>query len=280
MSYPRQTSHVPETPVRGRQITSSDINRSCGSHLAGVGIEELPRLMVQVDATATSPGQNPSSGMSIFPFQIGAPSQFLLSIANGTYHNGPPSECQSIPSLRATPMCQSSAYSTVGIPIPQLSCHRQPLNPLPAAPHCGPFITPTTPSPAPANTQNHMKRCMAEHELEDLNRHLAASHHNYGLLQHWFEDTNDRLRVAHLDVRRLEAETNKFRAYEEEYQRYQAEIIKREASREIHIGWVEGCLQEYQDHASKLYRERREADALVAEARQQGFLPPASSPQF
>lgn len=123
-----------------------------------------------------------------------------------------------------------------------------------------------------------MKRSMAGEEVEDLNRNLAAAHHRYGILQRQFEDTNDRLRIAHLDVRRLEADTDTLRAYEDEYRRYQKDFIRLDAAREIHVGWVEGCLEVFKERASKLYQEKREAEALVAEARRQGFLP-ASPPQ-
>lgn len=120
---------------------------------------------------------------------------------------------------------------------------------------------------------------MAGHEVEDLKRHLEASRHRCGLLQRQFEDTNDHLKVAHLDVRHLETENDALRAYEEEYQRNQVEFIRINASREIHISYVEGCLQEFKSRVVKLYQEKLEAEDLVAQARRQGFLPATSVPQ-
>lgn len=118
-----------------------------------------------------------------------------------------------------------------------------------------------------------MKRRMVEQEVEDLNRHLAGSRNKCNILQRQFEDTNNRLRVANLDIRCLEAENTSLRAYEEEYRRIQDEFIKINASREIHIGWVEGQLQEYKSRVTNLYDQKLQAEALVAEVRHQGFLP-------
>lgn len=131
---------------------------------------------------------------------------------------------------------------------------------------------PTTPSPPPPPlAREHMKRRMAEREVEDLVRHNNALRAHLWNQEREFEAANDSLRAANFEVRRLDQENRMLKALEAEYQKSSAEFIKTNAEQEIRLKWAEKELEVVKAQAAELYDEKARAEALVAEAMHQGF---------
>lgn len=64
------SSPVPETPLRGQLITSEDINRTVPKNLEGVGIEEIGRILPQLDTTSGMAASSPGTSTFFFFFSI------------------------------------------------------------------------------------------------------------------------------------------------------------------------------------------------------------------
>lgn len=282
----------PERLVQGQTIGYQDLNRTPPDHLIGMDIQELRRFMPQLDSTTPT---LPSSDRKSIPNYSNPWNELKDFIENGSvpaatspHHRGasePVSEPHPAPIPRLGPPFtqppfmvtprhgSKSSGNPTQPPIPRIS--RAPLGRHDVRANAGRRLlpAPATPSPPAPLAQEHMKRRLAEREVEDLNRFLAAARVRCQTLERQFQDTNDHLRTTNLSLRQVEDENRTLKAFEEEYQKSAQSFIKMNAAKEIHIQWLEKEVEVYKTRSVDLYREKRQAEALVAEAVRQGFLP-------